>query len=190
MIAIWRRNSSRSCGLLRRIARAQLVEREADEVQRILYFMRQAAGQLTQRREALEPVELLLALARVAQLPDHLVEAARQQSDFVAPMRLGHRLQPARRDILRRVRHRVDRLHVTIGQDIREHQPDRENRERDQSARACGSPPAAARSRRNSPPPARSRADGPRPRPGSGRPSSPAPARAGPAESSPVFPDA
>src|SRR5271154_7323791 len=78
--------------LLRRIAGTQLVEREADEIQRILYFMREAAGQLPQGREALEPVQFLLALASVAELPDHVVEAARQQSNLVASMRLRHRL--------------------------------------------------------------------------------------------------
>ena len=58
--------------------------------------MRQAARQLSERREPLEPVQLLLALARMPQLPDHVVEAARQQADFVAPMRLRHRLEAAR----------------------------------------------------------------------------------------------
>ena len=53
---------------LRRIARAQLVERQADEIQRILDLVRQRAGELAQRGEAFEPIQLLLALARAAQL--------------------------------------------------------------------------------------------------------------------------
>src|SRR5579885_3854627 len=83
-------------------------------MQRVLDLMRQAAGQLTQRGEALQAVEFLLALARVAQLIDHLVEAAGQKSDFVAPAHLGHRLQAARRDVLCRRGHHVDRPRVAV----------------------------------------------------------------------------
>ena len=38
-------------------------------------------------------------------------------------------LEAARRDILRRVRHRMYRFHVTVGQDVREDQSHRENRQ-------------------------------------------------------------
>src|SRR4029077_19760266 len=79
--------------LLRRIARAQLVERETDKVERILDLMREAAGQLPERGESLEAIQLMLALARMPELPDHVVEASSQQTDFVAPMRLRNRLQ-------------------------------------------------------------------------------------------------
>ena len=116
---------------LRRVARAQLVDREADEIQRIFDLVRQCAGELAERGEALEPVELGLALARAAQLVDHLVEAAREQSDLVAPMRLGHRFEAARRDVLRGGGDRVNRLDVAIGQHVGEDQPDREDRQRD-----------------------------------------------------------
>ena len=93
--------------------------------------MRQRAGELAERGEAFQPVELGLALARAAQLIDHLVEAAREQPDLVAPMRLGHRFEAARRDVLRGRGDRVDRLDVAIGQHVGENQPDRENRQRD-----------------------------------------------------------
>src|SRR5258708_38922289 len=66
---------------LRSIARAKLSECEAYEIQWILDFMRQAAGQLSQGRDPLEPVQFLLALARTPELPDHFVEAAGQQAD-------------------------------------------------------------------------------------------------------------
>ena len=59
--------------------------------------MRQAAGELAERGEAFEAIQLRLALARAAQLRDHLVEAARQQTDLVAPLAFRHRLQSARR---------------------------------------------------------------------------------------------
>src|SRR6266852_3771989 len=74
-------------------ARASLVDRQADEIQRILDLVRQCAGQLAERGKALEPVELGLALSCAAQLVDHLVEAAREQSDLVAPMRLRYRFK-------------------------------------------------------------------------------------------------
>ncbi len=117
--------------LLRRIARAQLVERETDKVERIFDLMRQAAGQLPERGESFEAIQLMLALTRMPELPDHVVEASRQQADLVASMRLRNRLQPARGNILRRIGDRMNRLHVTIGENIGEDQPDRENRHRD-----------------------------------------------------------
>ena len=114
---------------LRTVARAQLVERQADEVERVLDLVGQRARQLPQRREALEPIKLLLPFARAPQLRHHVVEAPREQSDFVAAARLRHRLEPARGDILRGGGHRVNRLDVALGQDIREHQPHREDRQ-------------------------------------------------------------
>ena len=73
----------------------------------------------------------MLALARMPELPDHVVEASRQQPDLVASMCLRNRLQPARGNILRRVGDRMNRLHVTVSKDISKNQPDRENRHRD-----------------------------------------------------------
>ena len=46
-------------------------------------------------------------------------------------MRLGHRFEAARRDVLRGGRDRVDRIDVALGQHVGEDQPDRENRKRD-----------------------------------------------------------
>src|SRR5712672_2120077 len=117
--------------LLRRIARAQLVECETDKVERIFDLMREAASQLSERGESFEAIQLMLALARMPELPDRVVEASGQESDFVASMRLRNRLQPARGNILRRIGDRMNRLHITVSKDIGEDQPDRENRHRD-----------------------------------------------------------
>ena len=114
-----------------RILGAHLIEREADEVERIFYFMRQAAGELAERGETLEAIELGLALARVTQLLDHLVEAMRQKPDLVATLALGHRLQPARHDVLRRRGDRMNRLDVTLGEEVRDYQSGREDHDRE-----------------------------------------------------------
>src|SRR5271155_38152 len=112
---------------LSRVPRTDLIHGQTDKVQGIFDFVRQTAGQLTQGREALEPIEFLLALACAAQLRDDLVETARQQSDFIAPAHLRHRLQPARGDILGRRRNKIDRPRVAISQHIGKHDADRED---------------------------------------------------------------
>src|SRR5216684_5447994 len=53
---------------LRSVARAELVEGQADEVERILDFMRERAGELSEGGKAFEPVELELTLAGPAKL--------------------------------------------------------------------------------------------------------------------------
>ena len=114
-----------------RIFGAHLIEREADEVERIFYFMRQSAGELAERGETFEAIELGFALARMAQLLDHLVEAMSQKPDFVAPFALRHRLQPARHDVLRRRGDRMNRLDVTLGEEVGDYQSDREDYDRE-----------------------------------------------------------
>src|SRR5438128_8843311 len=66
--------------ILRRLGRitgAQLIEREADEVQRILNLVRETASQLAERGETFESIQFLLALSGAAKLADHVVEAPR-----------------------------------------------------------------------------------------------------------------
>src|SRR5262249_5999846 len=104
-----------------------LIEREADEVERIFYFMRESAGELTERGESFEAIELGLALARMTQLLDHLIEAASQKADFVAPLALRHGLESARHDVLRGIGDGMNRLDVAVCEKIRDHESDREN---------------------------------------------------------------
>src|SRR5690242_2274580 len=61
---------------LRSVARTELVQGEADEVERIFDFMRERAGELSEGRKAFEPVELELTLTRPAKLRQHVIEAA------------------------------------------------------------------------------------------------------------------
>src|SRR5579875_833642 len=77
----------------------------------------------------------MLAFAGMPELIEHLVEAAGQLSDFVAPAHLGYRLQPARGDILGGRGNHLDRARVAVGQRVGEHDTDGENhqRQRDQT---------------------------------------------------------
>src|ERR1700687_425478 len=77
---------------LRSVARAELVEGQADEVERILDFMGERAGELSEGGKAFEPVELELTLARPAKLRQHVIEAAGQKADLIVPSGLGYGL--------------------------------------------------------------------------------------------------
>ena len=106
-----------------RVLGAHLIEREADEVERIFYLVREAAGELAERGESFEAIELGLALARMAQLLDHLVEAVSEQPDLVAALALGHRLQAARHDVLSGGGDGMNRFDITLGEEVRDDSP-------------------------------------------------------------------
>src|SRR5229473_2673599 len=107
----------------------ELVEGQADEVERILDFMRERAGELSESGKAFEPVELELTLARPAKLRQHVIEAAGQKADLIVPSGLGYWFETARGDVLRRIGDRENRIHVALGQDIGEGCADREDHE-------------------------------------------------------------
>src|SRR5689334_15023200 len=109
---------------LRSVTHPHLIDRQADEVQRIFYLMCQGAGELTEGGKALEPVKFGFALAGSAKLRHHLVEAASEQPDFVAPARFRHRLKTMGGDILSGVGDCVNRLNVTLSKQICEDQSD------------------------------------------------------------------